>query len=513
MQMRQELEAILYNRNEAPIIYPHGDAAPFEPVKYPETPKPVDVKAEIPVREMTVSLFGQTTTPDATESIFYGHAAAESRGNNAQNDSRSTVGIAKRNNETSTEPQIVDKSIIPNTDANKAKYTQQDKSSNRSPTVSVAVILSFLLIVLIIGIVIIVKNYSGIRHIPVSGAMSEGEGSTSVTSYDGYGNDSTNLDSNNQGFADSSDSSSIPDERDYIPETPENGVYNYTFLMDTQIVPYQYDDHAGTSDWLRRLTNERLLEIDQYNNVVFVLAQNYTIYDELTIEFGLREGVYFHNGNRLTAQDVVWTYMTVKQYVLNGMIENIVAVDDYTVRLELSESFVYHEIFPSSDNSMWNAFLDEITHPFILNRMAMEEDRFIGALVGTGAFAFTDYIPNYLISLQPYDNYWEYLDISGPMQFVISTDLSIDQRMTMLQSGEADIIFMLNENDLASYENHSSVSNGFSVYTVVLRNPEYHGYPMGSLVYGIIGPNSFGGMMQNQPDEFVINEMRFRVLG
>jgi len=34
MQMRQELEAILYSREQAPIIYPKGDATPIKPIEY-----------------------------------------------------------------------------------------------------------------------------------------------------------------------------------------------------------------------------------------------------------------------------------------------------------------------------------------------------------------------------------------------------------------------------------------------------------------------------------------------
>lgn len=67
MQMRQELEAILYNREEAPIIYPEGDETPVKSIEYIESEAEAP---EQPVIEATESMFGSIPEPDKTESIF-----------------------------------------------------------------------------------------------------------------------------------------------------------------------------------------------------------------------------------------------------------------------------------------------------------------------------------------------------------------------------------------------------------------------------------------------------------
>lgn len=70
MQMRQELEAILYNREEASIIYPQGDETPLKSVEYveieAESPEPPEVEA-------TESMFGSVAVEEVvekTESVF-----------------------------------------------------------------------------------------------------------------------------------------------------------------------------------------------------------------------------------------------------------------------------------------------------------------------------------------------------------------------------------------------------------------------------------------------------------
>ena len=85
MQMRQELEAILYSRAEAPIIYPNGDTAPIEPVVYIETPMPDKWRPKMPVIEQTDRLFRSTASPEATGSMLYGPAIADPTGSKTEN--------------------------------------------------------------------------------------------------------------------------------------------------------------------------------------------------------------------------------------------------------------------------------------------------------------------------------------------------------------------------------------------------------------------------------------------
>ncbi len=68
--------------------------------------------------------------------------------------------------------------------------------------------------------------------------------------------------------------------------------------------------------------------------------------DGLEWTFELRDDVYFHDGVQLTADDVVYTYMAILHPDYTGhrrptyrSIEDVVAVDDFTVKFILSEPF------------------------------------------------------------------------------------------------------------------------------------------------------------------------------
>ena len=88
IQMRQELEAILYNREERQFIYPEGDDVPQDSVHYVKT----EDEPPAPIKDRTVSDFGKAparasggAVNDRTVSDF-GKAPGCASGGNAEND-------------------------------------------------------------------------------------------------------------------------------------------------------------------------------------------------------------------------------------------------------------------------------------------------------------------------------------------------------------------------------------------------------------------------------------------
>lgn len=82
------------------------------------------------------------------------------------------------------------------------------------------------------------------------------------------------------------------------------------------------------------------IEQDPNGNLVGALAETWEASeDQLTWTFHIRQGVLFHNGDELTAEDVAWSWnrMTFDPESSSGLagraqaIESIEAVDDYTV--------------------------------------------------------------------------------------------------------------------------------------------------------------------------------------
>ena len=73
------------------------------------------------------------------------------------------------------------------------------------------------------------------------------------------------------------------------------------------------------------------------------LAESYSISpDAKTFEFKLRRGVKFHNGDTMTAEDVVfsfWRYKAAQAKVIHSRTEKVEAVNPYLVRIHFKEPF------------------------------------------------------------------------------------------------------------------------------------------------------------------------------
>ena len=74
--------------------------------------------------------------------------------------------------------------------------------------------------------------------------------------------------------------------------------------------PSNIDPHGNTE--LVAMTTqvqifETLVKKDEEGNIVPGLAESWEQVDDKTIRFKLRDNVYFHNGEKMTADDVVYT--------------------------------------------------------------------------------------------------------------------------------------------------------------------------------------------------------------
>lgn len=113
------------------------------------------------------------------------------------------------------------------------------------------------------------------------------------------------------------------------------------------------------------------------------LCTEYEQVDDLHWVFKLRDDVVFHNGEKMTADDVVYSFNRMKEYSYTAakteFIEEVVKVDDYTVEFVLNEN--------NQD------FKNILSYPnvCIVNQKAIEADEVMGPSVGTGAYVITEW--------------------------------------------------------------------------------------------------------------------------
>jgi len=187
------------------------------------------------------------------------------------------------------------------------------------------------------------------------------------------------------------------------------------------------------------LCMEPLLRMDGNGKPVPFLATSYKYGPDLkTLVFTIRKGVKFHDGADLNAEAVKMNLEERKKGILGremGAVETIDVIDEYTVRLNLSEY----------KNSLLENFADFnglMVSPKVIEKAKTKKGKKWAKKnpVGTGAFKFVKFERPVILKVERFDGYWQkgkpYLDgvethyIRDPMTAV-----------TSLRAGEAHVMW------------------------------------------------------------------------
>jgi peptide/nickel transport system substrate-binding protein len=197
---------------------------------------------------------------------------------------------------------------------------------------------------------------------------------------------------------------------------------------------------------------ETLITHDSDMNIVPCLATSWERIDPLTIEFRLRDDVYFHNGEHFTASDVYFTLRRAAdspttQPILGDIDpDGLEIVDDYTIRISSFEPFA--------------PMLANLAHTtaFIVSQAAVEYygENFRENPIGTGPFMFSEWNVGDNLVLVRNDKYWDELPEIGGITFKFIPEQS--NRIIALETGEADIAMWINPGDVAHVQNSEDLT-------------------------------------------------------
>src|SRR5438552_14083349 len=160
--------------------------------------------------------------------------------------------------------------------------------------------------------------------------------------------------------------------------------------------------------------------------------------DGLTYEFKLREGLKFHNGDAVTADDVKFSfvrYRGVSAKLLHDRVKSIDVLDPLRVR------FVLH--------APWPDFLVFYATPatgaaWVVPKKYIEkvgEDGFRRQPVGLGPYRFVSAKPGIELVLEANEQYWRKKPTVKRVIFKGVPDRTT--RLAMLKTGEADIGYLM----------------------------------------------------------------------
>lgn len=205
-------------------------------------------------------------------------------------------------------------------------------------------------------------------------------------------------------------------------------------------------DYAGTREVLFNIF-EGLVKATPEGEIEPAVAESYEISEDAKkITFTLRDGITFHDGNAVTAEDVKYSidrYADIQgEESAFSNIEDVVIADDKTIEVLLKE--------PSTE------FVYELTSAIVPKA---NEASFDTNPIGTGPFRYVSSKPGENLVVAKYDGYWKdncpYLD---EVTFQVVTDAKM--AVTYLNAGTIDIYQYLTGDQVAAINDNYNILEG-----------------------------------------------------
>jgi peptide/nickel transport system substrate-binding protein len=206
-----------------------------------------------------------------------------------------------------------------------------------------------------------------------------------------------------------------------------------------------------------RLIYDGLLDYDYEGNMIPSLAVALPAISDggRVFRFKLRNGIKFHNGREITAEDVSWSLHRLLSEAIGSpgypffksivgapeyhagetdRIEGIVVIDEKTIELQLDEA----------DQTFLNALAMPFAYPMAkehVEKLEAEEGRdAVGRHpVGAGPFKFTRWERGVQVELERFEDYWA--PAARPDRMVFLENISADVASARFRNGDLDILY------------------------------------------------------------------------
>jgi ABC-type transport system substrate-binding protein len=184
---------------------------------------------------------------------------------------------------------------------------------------------------------------------------------------------------------------------------------------------------------------ETLFIVDAQDRIIPQLAQTIEVApDGLSVTFGLRHGIKFHDGTDFNAEAVKYNLETVVNANVPGStplqsISSYDVIDDYTIKLNL-KSFDASFLM-----SLAQSGVGVMISPTALAKPTTQQNAGQDHLVGTGPFLFDGWALNQYIRMKRNPNYWQegkpYLD-----EIEIHNIADYTTAVMSFKAGEVDMV-------------------------------------------------------------------------
>ncbi len=226
------------------------------------------------------------------------------------------------------------------------------------------------------------------------------------------------------------------------------------------------------SNWMvQRMIFDKLVNEKSDGTVEPRLAKSWELLDDLTLEMKLRDDVYFSNGEKFTAADVLFTFerglanpITASTFKYIDA-ANTEIVDEYTIKIKFTAP--YAAIFNTLSGGRGSIVCKKAVEE-------MGEAAYARNPVGTGPYKLQSWESGSQITLVKNDKYWGEEAKTPNLVFKIIPEAA--NRVIELETGGVDIIYEVNGIDVKrvdELENASVVmgdSNRYMVLTFSMQD-------------------------------------------
>lgn len=260
----------------------------------------------------------------------------------------------------------------------------------------------------------------------------------------------------------SSDSDSA--NSDATDEAAEGGEIKVAYSAQPPVLDPQVGTAIITAEVMGHVF-EPLLTMDSDYNIKPSLAESWEQSDDgLTITFNLREGVLFHNGDEMTAEDVVASMNRWKDGAGGrGQFEDATfeEVDEYTVALKMEEPISTALVGIAQGTSSFSAIMPK-------DVIEGADSTSVEEFIGTGPFEFVEWKQDQHIHLTKFEDYQSIDEpadgLSGKKEALVDDIffefvLDSSTRVAGIQSGEYDIAHEVPYDSVEQLDNDENIEN------------------------------------------------------
>jgi len=221
-----------------------------------------------------------------------------------------------------------------------------------------------------------------------------------------------------------------------------------------------------------------LIELDEELGFENVVAEDFETPSDTEYVFHLREGIKFHDGEELTAEDVKFTYESMLDPDLGSPkaggylhlvgaeefnegeadeVEGIEVIDDYTISFQLEEPHA--------------PFLVDVTTGIVPKHLAEEAgEEFGDDPVGSGPFVFEEREIDESTTLTAFDDHYQGRPNIDEVRYRVIPEAAVG--VVELETGELDVLMSVSEDDVSIIEGDDSLELAATAST----NYEYIGF-------------------------------------